>query len=248
MRKGSTLLLWQLTCKELTKGVSMLPRVSGVYAIINQVNMHQYIGSSKNVRQRWQTHLSKLRKGKNESIILQNAWNKYGEQAFICILLEEVREVTRLIAIEQRYIDERKPEYNARIVAHSRLGMKNRPESVEKMRKALTGLKRTPEQRRRIGDGLRGLRRTPESIERIRKAATNPSVIIRQKMSSAKKGVQPRKAIEASQRARTGVPRTSQTKERISLTKKESHRLRREQHIPLDARRDEKGRFQNKNM
>ncbi len=223
----------------------MLQKQSGVYAITCTVNGHRYIGSSKDIRQRWASHKSKLRKGKSECLILQNAWNKYGENTFEFSILELVPILTNLTLVEQQYMDILKPEYNARIVAWSRLGMTNNPLSVAKMRASLTGLKRTAEQGRHIGDGRRGFKCSPEQIEHIRKGATNPPEAQRQKMRAAKLGIAPLKAIEASVKARTGKPRSEVTIQRIKETKLRNFQLRREQGLPAlpPHERDDKGRF-----
>lgn len=55
---------------------------SGIYVIYNTVNNKAYIGQSKDIRQRWWSHRHSLRKNKHGNSHLQNAWNKYGEEAF----------------------------------------------------------------------------------------------------------------------------------------------------------------------
>jgi group I intron endonuclease len=58
-----------------------------IYAIENTMNEHRYIGSTTDYKRRWHTHRSSLRKGKHHSFILQRAWDKYGESAFVFKLL-----------------------------------------------------------------------------------------------------------------------------------------------------------------
>ena len=56
----------------------------GVYQIINKITGKFYVGRSKNdLEQRWKDHWSLLKRGLHHSVYLQNAWNKYGEDAFI---------------------------------------------------------------------------------------------------------------------------------------------------------------------
>jgi len=88
----------------------------GIYQIRNTANNHIYIGSSNNTEKRWKNHLASLRNDHHDSAYLQNAWNKYGESNFVCELLEEVPE-SELFVVEQRYLDERKPEYNVSLYA-----------------------------------------------------------------------------------------------------------------------------------
>lgn len=220
----------------------MLPACAGVYVITNTVNGHQYVGSSVNMRQRWFSHISFLKRGRSGCTILQNAWNKYGENAFIPCVLEFVDDTTQLVTIEQRHMDTLHPVYNARLIARSRLGMKNNPESVAKMRQALTGLKRTPEQRKRIGDAKRGQTRTPEQRDRIRQGAMNPSAEVRAKMRAAKAGVTPQKAINASIASRKGKSRPQAVIDRIAASRKARWQQQKESgYVP--NRDQETGRF-----
>lgn len=65
---------------------------SGIYIITNQINGKIYIGSSKNIKQRWQKHKAILRKNEHHNIVLQNAVNKYGLVSFKFDILEECTE------------------------------------------------------------------------------------------------------------------------------------------------------------
>lgn len=55
---------------------------SGIYRIINSKNDKIYIGSSKELRQRFYTHRSNLRRGTHINRHLQNSFNKYGSENF----------------------------------------------------------------------------------------------------------------------------------------------------------------------
>ena len=88
-----------------------LKNKSGIYCILNIQNNKKYIGSSKNIWQRLQKHFSLLRKRKHENIILQNSFNKNGEESFICFCLREHNNED-LTYLEQYYIDLLKPQYN----------------------------------------------------------------------------------------------------------------------------------------
>jgi group I intron endonuclease len=82
----------------------------GIYSIRNTVNGKQYIGSAVNMAHRWKLHVCKLLGARHHSSLLQNAWNKYGADAFeIRVLLQCVR--ANLLFYEQICIDGLASEY-----------------------------------------------------------------------------------------------------------------------------------------
>lgn len=62
---------------------------SGIYKIVNKLNNKYYLGSSKNFHVRKLKHFNELRKNIHHNIHLQRAFNKYGEENFEFIILEE---------------------------------------------------------------------------------------------------------------------------------------------------------------
>lgn len=80
-----------------------LKNKSGIYCILNIQNNKKYIGSSINIWQRLQKHFSLLRNNKHENIILQNSFNKNGEDSFICFVLENILKITT--CFRTTYID-----------------------------------------------------------------------------------------------------------------------------------------------
>ena len=86
-------------------------RNCGVYAIINLANNHRYIGSSRNILNRWETHRIRLNTGKHHNEHLQRAWLKYGKDNFKFLFLLQCDPEDR-IENEQAWIDECHPEYN----------------------------------------------------------------------------------------------------------------------------------------
>jgi group I intron endonuclease len=95
---ATTKALAPLTIKEV-------PRTSGVYEIRCIPNGKFYIGSAVNLRERWRRHRWGLKRRGHHNELLQNAWDKYGEENFTFTVLEYVeREV--LLLTEQKWINE----------------------------------------------------------------------------------------------------------------------------------------------
>jgi group I intron endonuclease len=76
----------------------------GIYKIINVVNNKFYIGSAVNLSRRRARHFSELRNNRHNNGKLQNAWNKYGEQAFTFVVVEELPEDADILAAENRWL------------------------------------------------------------------------------------------------------------------------------------------------
>lgn len=94
-----------------------------IYQIRNIVDKKLYIGSAIDFLQRKALHLSHLRCNKHHSILLQRAWNKYGEENFRFEVITVIKDKSKLIEIEQLYLDILKPKYNICKIAGSRLGV-----------------------------------------------------------------------------------------------------------------------------
>lgn len=84
-----------------------------IYEIRNLITNVSYYGqSSQRTKQRVWTHRSQLRHGKHSNSYLQNAWNKYGEDAFeFRVLFDDVTDKKLLNEIEQQLIRDN-PSYN----------------------------------------------------------------------------------------------------------------------------------------
>ena len=50
----------------------------GVYKITNIKNKKIYIGSSKNILQRWKNHIRELESTSHKNMFLQEDWDEYG--------------------------------------------------------------------------------------------------------------------------------------------------------------------------
>lgn len=94
---------------------------SGVYKIINKVNGKFYIGSSKDIDNRWVCHKRNLNAGIHDNPILQKAWNKYGEKNFVCEVVELVDPIPEILfEREEHYflvLEPHKNGYNIEVSA-----------------------------------------------------------------------------------------------------------------------------------
>lgn len=130
----------------------------GTYRIRNTITGDFYIGSSINIYQRWRKHKEALRRGNNGCLILQNAWNKYGEEAFVFEVIEFCSVEERLDK-EQILLDELSPPYNIAKSARSpSVGRRFRlpEEAKQKISKGNKGKKRTLEQCKAMSEARKG--------------------------------------------------------------------------------------------
>lgn len=107
---------------------------AGVYLIYCHKTRMAYVGSSKNVARRLTSHRHSLRHGIHGNSHLQNAWDKYGEQAFSMGLLESCQEEECLLH-EQIWIDiwlGAGASYNRHPRAESPVGVKWTEEAKQK--------------------------------------------------------------------------------------------------------------------
>lgn len=115
-----------LKLKEYTKFNYLLK--SGIYKIC--IGKHIYVGSSSNLKNRLNHHLSALRNNKHHSQFLQNCFNKYTiEETYFDII--EYCEIEILEEREGFYIKDLQADIN-QILDPVRL--EKRPESIEKSR------------------------------------------------------------------------------------------------------------------
>lgn len=77
--------------------------ICGIYCIENKINHKKYIGQSVNIYKRWKDHKIELNNNHHFNIHLQNAWNKYGSEAFLFSILKKCKE-EELDKLEVYYI------------------------------------------------------------------------------------------------------------------------------------------------
>jgi group I intron endonuclease len=76
----------------------------GIYKIINVVSNKFYVGSAVDLKRRKSRHFSELRNRKHGNRHLQAAWLKYGEEAFVFVVVEELPDGTDLLAAENVWL------------------------------------------------------------------------------------------------------------------------------------------------
>jgi GIY-YIG catalytic domain-containing protein len=94
---------------------------SGIYAIVNTLTQDRYIGSSHDLPSRFVQHKALLRRGQHHARRLQAAWNTYGEDAIMFVVLEVLPDTDQLAAVKQQYLDAERPAYNGATNAQNRL-------------------------------------------------------------------------------------------------------------------------------
>lgn len=81
------------------------PRLTAIYKITCLVNGKIYIGSSKDVGLRWNSHLYELITYKHSNKTLVRDWHKYGPRFFSFTILDLLDSNKHIKSIEQGYIE-----------------------------------------------------------------------------------------------------------------------------------------------
>jgi group I intron endonuclease len=128
--------------------------MGSIYSISNTITSAVYIGSTvRAAKVRWGQHRKELRAGIHHSRFLQRAWNKYGEDAFVFEIIEEVADNDSLLSREQQHLDSRRTEfarsktYNVCWIAGSCAGFIPSAATRAKWSRARRGKKRSAESR-----------------------------------------------------------------------------------------------------
>jgi group I intron endonuclease len=130
------------------------PKISGIYKIINKLNGKYYVGSSKNIFERWNIHLRNLNNCKHHSDYLQRAWNKYKPDNFVFEIVELVS-YEKLKETEQNYLNKAficenaESTYNA---SQNSTGGTCLPEIIDKIKSHWTIEKRKTHSEKSLGD------------------------------------------------------------------------------------------------
>lgn len=149
-----------------------LARTSGIYKITCTSNGKFYIGSSNDLHRREWQHFAKLSKNNHTNQHLQNAYNKYGKEAFVFEVIEYITSFGLLVR-EQYWLDELKPfgdfGFNTATIAGASLrGRKLSQEHKAKVSAGLKGHFVSKETRAKIGAATKGRKTSDETKAKLR--------------------------------------------------------------------------------
>jgi group I intron endonuclease len=144
----------------------------GLYKIINKINGKFYIGSSDNIKRRFNRHLYDLKKNKHDNIHLQNAWNKYGKENFefqflrqvssLSLLFEEQKELNIWVGKEECYNIRKDATCPVAVGEHRSDEIKQKISLAQKGKP-----KWTLEQRKQMSLDRKGRKHTKETIKKF---------------------------------------------------------------------------------
>lgn len=105
---------------------------SGIYQISNIIDDRVYIGSTRNLRDRFRHHKRQLIKGSNPSILLQRFCSKYGIDTLKFTVIEIIEE-DKLLEREEYFLNIYNCKFNAMLTPVRVKGYKHKEETREKM-------------------------------------------------------------------------------------------------------------------
>lgn len=76
--------------------------VHGIYEIVNIKNNKRYIGLSKNIKERWKSHISSLNSGRHHCEALKLDWEEYGSESFRFNVIQVI-ENNEMLGYYERY-------------------------------------------------------------------------------------------------------------------------------------------------
>lgn len=129
--------------------------MGGIYQIRNKINGRRYVGSTSNFVRRKSQHFTQLRDNKHSNQQLQRAYDKYGENAFIFEVLEELPK-DKLIKKEQEYLNANTNGYNIAKIAGSNAEVPRTKEWLYKMSESQKGVKKSDATKKRMSEAKKG--------------------------------------------------------------------------------------------
>lgn len=150
-----------------------------IYSLHCWASNSAYIGSTtRPVRRRFVEHCSRLRRGVHRNKHLQRAWNKYGEEVFECLVLDEVLDKD-LYQAEQYWLDQALQAgdvYNmGACAANPMQGRTHTAAARAKISRANKGKQLSLWQRLRVSQTHKGKPKSKETRRRISEARRGKS-------------------------------------------------------------------------
>lgn len=154
--------------REKRRGIKDIYRKeSGVYKMSNCITNDFYIGSSRNIYNRYYSHIDRIKTNDHDNSKIRSHSVLHGVKSFIFEVLEYCDE-SIMHAREQYYCDLLKPTYNAWANVLSPKGFKHSSESIEKSSSKRKGFKMSEEQKQKLREAWKLRRLRPDGVEALR--------------------------------------------------------------------------------
>lgn len=160
--------------------------VCGIYKLVNRVTGQCYVGQSQRTKKRIKEHFRLLRQNRHTNPHLQNAYNKYGADAFYGEVEVECTDLEELDRLEESFLQgnawfEEKTIYNIADFAKAPMRGKTHSEEVRKRirlgRRAATFDYQSPEYRATLSKAqMARFHSDPKFIARLKFILDNPEL------------------------------------------------------------------------
>ena len=160
--------------------------VAGIYKIVNTVTGQCYVGQSQRAKKRIKEHFRLLRWNKHTNPHLQNAYNKYGGQAFYGEIEVECNDLSELDRLEEAFLQgdawfDEPTVYNIADFAKAPMRGKQHSEEVRERirlgRRATTFDYRSPEYKKTLSDAqLARYHSDPKYVAKLKFIVDNPEM------------------------------------------------------------------------
>lgn len=143
----------------------------GVYRITNTTNGKVYVGSSKYIKWRVESHFWELARHRHINRHLQGAFDRDGRDSFIADVLEYTSEEKRFRReiVWIKHLDSTDPDKGYNLVIPTDLGgfSKLADDVRERISKAHLGKTKSEETRRRMSEATKGRKKTDEHKRKL---------------------------------------------------------------------------------
>ena len=160
--------------------------VCGIYKLVNRVTGQCYVGQSQRAKKRIKEHFRLLRQNKHTNPHLQNAYNKYGADAFYGEIEVECPDLKELDMLEESFLRgnawfEEKTVYNIADFAKAPMRGKTHSEEARERirlgRRATTFDYQSPEYRATLSKAqMARIHSDPKFIARLKFILDNPQL------------------------------------------------------------------------